>query len=78
MTSELTSSEITNTSIVIIPNIQIQTQNYQQTDSDTIPMKPISPKAQSARNFGTIVPTYRTPQTARNANNNPSKCCLLI
>ncbi|KAK8857640.1 hypothetical protein M9Y10_016046 [Tritrichomonas musculus] len=73
---QLTStSEVTCASVVIIPSIPIRRPG-QETDSDTIPMAPISARAQSSRPFGSIQPSYRTAQTARNVQS--SSCCILI
>lgn len=73
---QLTStSEVTCASVVIIPSIPIRRPGL-ETDSDTVPMAPISARVNDNQPFGSIQPSYRTPQTARSTST--STCCLLV
>ena len=73
---QLTStSEVTCASVVIIPSIPIKKAAL-LTDSDTMPMAPISAIAQSSRPRGSNNVYSRTPHTTRTAQN--SICCLLL
>lgn len=72
---QLTStSEVTCASVVIIPSIPIRRPGF-ETDSDTVPMAPISARVQDHQ-FGTVQQSYRSARTSRSTGS--SSCCLLI
>ena len=73
---QLTStSEVSCASVVFVPSVPLKKILY--TESDTVPMAPISTRAYSARrDFGTIQANYRMAQSVRTSE--ASICCLLL
>ena len=75
---DTTTSEFTSETPALVPNIPMQNiNNENDTNSDTVSMKPISYRVHSGRPDGNGYRSVRVPQSARVV---PPKslCCLII